>query len=59
MLVETENNEYRTIMTGYTKEGGIVQVITDNPFTSVVVEYDTNGELLHYEVNKDKEVKEF
>jgi len=56
-LIKTEDNEYRTIMTGFTKTG-IVQVITDNPYITVIVEYDNKGSVIEMETQAAPNVKE-
>jgi uncharacterized membrane protein len=48
----------RTFMTAYTKKG-VIQVITDNPFLSVAVEYDIKGNVTGYDVEHAQNVKEY
>lgn len=58
MMLKTEDNEYRTIMTGYTKAGGIVQIITDNPYLSVIIEYNSKGSVIGLDTQFSPGVKE-
>ena len=51
------NDGIRDIMTAFTSTG-VITVITDNPHVSVMVEYDNQGELLHYHVDNTPNVKE-
>lgn len=57
ILVKTEDSEFRKIMTGYTPAEGVVQVITDNPYTSIIVEYNKKGTVINLEIQADPKVK--
>ena len=58
VLVTTEDNEYRKIMTAYTPQHGVLQILTDNQHCSVIVEYDKHGTMIKMEMDLDPEVKE-
>lgn len=51
------DDKVRKILFTYTSVGAII-VISDNPFVSVLVEYNNNGDVVHMHVDKDPKVKE-
>ena len=51
------DDEVRKILFTYTSKGAIT-VISDNPFVSVLVEYNNNGDVVHMHVDTDPKVKE-